>query len=174
MSQPQKNTKFAKNWEVLKMTESIENSFVNEVLSIYKDNHKYLTDVEYEEDEIFCKLKPTEYPYTVETTFDYITSVTATLFACQLTYVLFALMIKNSKLEKMTDLTFDKYIKSRDEAKLKFLRYNFKFTQPVKNEEGITASMKFEGVIEKRNKKFYRTTFKIGNGIIGELLSTTL
>lgn len=156
------------------MTEKIENNFVNEVLSIYKDNHKYLTDVEYDNNKIYCKLKSTEYPYTVETTFDYITSVTATLYACQLTYVLFALMIKNAKLENLTDLTFEEYIKSRDDAKLKFLRYNFKFTQPVKNDNNITASMKFEGVIEKRKKKFYRTTFKIGNGIIGELLSTII
>ncbi|MDP1814035.1 MAG: FcoT family thioesterase [Leadbetterella sp.] len=156
------------------MTEKIENDFVYDVLSIYKDDHKYLTDVEYDNNKISCRLKPTEYPYTVETTFDYITSVTATLYACQLTYVLFALMIKNSKFENLNDLTYDEYIKSRDEAKLKFLRYNFKFTQPVKNDTFITASMKFKGVIEKRNKKFYSTTFKIGNGIIGELLSTII
>jgi hypothetical protein len=147
---------------------------INELLSIYKDEHQYISDVVLDDNKITCNIIETKYPYTKTDTFDYITSVSATLFACQLAYVLYGLLIERKQIEEVSHIDYASFLQSRDDAKLKFIRYNFKFISPVKNNGQTKSQMTYLGIIKKRNKVFFKTTFKIGNGITGELISTII
>lgn len=166
------NANFVLRSVLMNTTVELEQEFINDVLSIYKAEHKYVTNAVYDNQGILtCKLKSTKYPYTESDVFDYVTSVTATLFVCQLTYVLFAQLVKENILPSLAS-SYEEYVYLRDTAKLKFLRFDFKFIGKVSNNDSIIGRMKFIELIEKKNKVFYKSSFIIGNGIKGELITT--
>lgn len=165
------NTIFVVRRKKMDNRENLSSEFIDDVLSIYKSEHRYINEAQYNDGILTCKLKPTKYPYTTEPIFDYITSVTATLFVCQLTYVLFAQLVKENKVPSLSD-SIEEFLSLRDGAKLKFLRFNFKFINKVINQENIDAKMTFVETINKKNKQFYKSIFFIGDGIKGELITT--
>jgi len=151
--------------------ELIPDDQIEEILSIYKDEHQYIVDAAFAENVLTCKLKSTIYPYTKEVVFDYITSVTATLYVCQLAYLLFAELVKHGQVPEVCS-SYKEYILLRNTARLKFLRFNFKFFDKVENLDGIEAKISFIGQTTKKGKHFLKTSFSIGSGIKGELITT--
>ena len=151
----------------------LSQNYIDEILSIYKEDHRYLHNVEYSRSDrkISGVFYPIVYPYTIEPTFDYVTSVTATLFVCQLAYVLYTTLIDEQDVDELNYLNHETFLNLISDAKLKFMRYKFKFFAPVYNCGMITGSMKLDEVIKKKNKVFYRSSFWIGHGMRGELLS---
>lgn len=142
---------------------------VNEILSIYRPEHRYVSDAVLNDTAMRCKLKPTVYPYTEKQIFDYITAPTVTIFGCQMAYVLIGSMVIAKHTLVASIKTREHFASLRDAALLRFGRFNIRFLAEVENKYPIPAHIKIGTIRCISGCIHCLMDFSIGDGICGNI-----
>ena len=148
----------------------LDNSTVDQILNLYLPEHRYVTDAVLKDNTLTCLLKPTLYPYTSVQLFKYITAPSATFFVCQIAYVLVgSLVLSNHQVARSSNLTWDKFIRLRDQTLLKFANFQVRFRSEVKNKWPIQASINIKTVHKFSKHVHCKMHFSLGTGIYGNV-----
>jgi hypothetical protein len=144
---------------------------IEQVLEIYRPEHRYVTLATLHQLKLECILKPTLYPYTQHEVFGYITAPTATLYACQLAYVLMGgLSLKTPEMvEQLGVGTWSRFVVQRDTAALRFATFSTRFRSEVENSGSIPAYIKVAQTRKARSNLHCIMEFNIGVGISGRV-----
>lgn len=142
---------------------------ITKMLDIYRPEHRYIRSAIICGSSLECSLGSTEYPYTREPLFDYITAPTATLFACQLAYVLVGgMVVMNHPLVNLIK-SLDEFRDNRDCALLRFAKINLCFRSEVENKWPIACSMCVRKSKSYLGSIHCNMVFAIGGGISGTI-----
>jgi hypothetical protein len=139
---------------------------IEQILDLYLPSHRYVRDAIIENLSLTCKLTSTVYPYTREQLFAYITAPTTTLLACQLAYVLLGGTIL-ARHPLFKEISWNNFLDLRDNALLRFAKFDVRFKSEVVNKEPINVSIHIEKTMRFHSTVHYRMPFRIGAGITG-------
>jgi len=144
---------------------------IAQILSIYLPDHQYVSNARITASSLECALGLTKYPYTTHSTFDYITAPTATLFVCQLAYVLVGgLTLRNPELAlSLGGLSWDTFLRRRNEALLRFTNITTRFSSAVPNTGNTPAKITTTQSRRHRGLVHCRMSFTINACISGEV-----
>jgi len=142
---------------------------VRRILDIYLPEHLYVYDAAIKGTSLSCSLNPTRYPYTARPIFNYITAPTATLFACQLAYVLIGGMFMTQHPIASPIGTWERFFEMRDKAFLRVARISLRFDAEVANRRPIKASIGIDRAIHLRKRIHCTMSFEIGKGLSGQI-----
>jgi hypothetical protein len=142
---------------------------LEQILEIYLPEHRYICSANLCDTSLTCSIKPTSYPYTQEQVFNYITAPTATLFACQLAYVLIGGMVIISHPLTTAIKSLNIFRNVRDSALLRFAKIDLRFRSEVENKWPIHALINIDKAKRYHNSVHCSMDFCIGNGISGNI-----
>jgi hypothetical protein len=145
----------------------ISPTHIDEILNLYLPQHRYVCNAVLYGTELVCMLKPTIYPYTQGQIFRYVTAPMATLYACQLAYVLVGGMVIANHPATSCIRTYQSFLRLRDETLLRFARLETRFRVEVRNEWPIPAKISVESSKRFATHSHYTVEFQIGEGVTG-------
>jgi hypothetical protein len=144
---------------------------VERILELYRPEHQYVAQACLERLRLTCVLKPTVYPYTQRDVFPYITAPTATIYSCQLAYVLVGgLALKAPTLAaSLGGGDWSQFLIQRDQAWLRFGTFNTRFSAAVENRGLIPANIRIVRTRHVGVNVHCVMEFEIGRGITGNI-----
>jgi hypothetical protein len=148
------------------MDHRISDGEIEKILEIYRPEHRYVYDAILAGSELKCALKPTVYPYTQSEIFEYITAPTATLYSCQLCYVLVGAIARRGFADSFN---WEEFLRQRNTAALRFTSLDFRFRAEVCNSGRIAASIRFGRIRNLAGIVHCVMEFEIANGIHGRI-----
>ena len=154
----------------------ITNQTVEKILSIYRPEHRYVGNSVLTGISMRCELRSTIYPYTTKQIFGYITAPTATIFACQLAYVLVGGMVLSNTEHLIVRRvkTWENFLSLRDEALLRFGRFDIRFFEEVENKYPISGYIEIGWTRCIGGTILSLMEFRIGDGIGGKIHAALL
>jgi hypothetical protein len=141
---------------------------IDDILSIYKPEHRYVADASLVERRLDCSLRASRYPYTQQEIFNYLTAPTVTILACQLMYVLVGALVIDKSPIAQSIASWEEYVNLRDRALLRIGNIKFHFKSEVVNREPIAASVAVRAAHALASAVHCRFVFSIGDGINGD------
>lgn len=146
-------------------------SDVERILEIYRPEHRYVTQATLDGLKLRCVLKRTVYPYTTHDIFPYITAPTATVYSCQLAYVLVGgLALKSPAIAtSLGGGNWSEFLVQRDRAWLRFTSFSTHFRSEVVNADELSAAVGIVRIRNFRSNLHCVMEFEIGHGISGAI-----
>lgn len=148
----------------------LSSNFIAEVLSIYRAEHLYIHRAVFAGDSLTADLLKSQYPYTNEEVFDYVTAVTGTFYLNQLTYTLIAAIIAYKTCEAVADLTLGEFYEARDRGEILYANLELGFRHKVPNKDLLNASISLGNIRRRGQTLFSQLNFNIEQGITGRAL----
>lgn len=139
------------------------------VLSIYKPEHRYITEADLGGLHLSCSLRLSVYPYTIEQPFDYVTAPSAVLLICQMMYLLVGGLVLEENPVADVIGGWDRFLSLRDDAFLRIGNLQTDFLAKVDNKVPISGEISIERHHRFRSVMHARFRYRIGSGIKGKV-----
>lgn len=109
----------------------LEADFINETLSIYRDEHQTLREAAWDGTRLSARFDLTPYPFTKPGHIQYVTAAMAALYLSQAAYVLARVLVEEHPLLKHAGATLDTFFRARDAGDMTITRLNLKFRRKI-------------------------------------------
>lgn len=151
----------------------VPQAYVESMLDFYHAEHHYVENVSISQRTLTCDLRPVNYPYSSQA-LSYVNAPVATLYSCQLAYVLMgSLVLIGDPLIHRALPSWDSFVSARDTGRLRYGKLTLRFIREVPR--GVPRGRIYLRCLHSKGANYHAAlAFDIAESIRGTLHTVLL